>query len=175
MGNTYVVDTSALIDLHKWYPDHTFPSVWERLEKLSKEDRIAAPRMVKKEIHERNEFLHNWRAEHEKMFREDESLMEALKTITKKYPYYEMIRYRDHADPFVAALAMQMGGLMGPVIITQEKKAKFASRDRAAGGSQQNPDCRRAMKRPKIPDVADRFEIEWDDLFGLFRREELVF
>lgn len=157
MAQTYVIDTSALIDMDYVYPKLRFPKVWEKFDRLVGAKRVLAPAQVFNEII-KSEFLLEWREVNKAMFLKitTEVRDSALK-ITEKFPTLtKKDRVMQQADPFVIALAISLRSSIiqdKPVIITQENKTE----------------------RNKIPYVAKSFGVESERVMGMFDREEWVF
>lgn len=150
---TYVVDTSALIDMHELYPKSSFPGVWKKLTALVNSQRAIAPKQVRDEI-VKSEFLKEWCKANSKMFLPptsddwDKALM-----IVRKFPKLaKQDKFGQQADPFIIARAILLKSVVDenkPMIITQEDP----------------------VARNKIPHVAKSFNIKSDGLVGLFNIE----
>jgi len=70
---TYCIDTSALIDLHKYYPrkEPAFRAIWEEIERLIDKGSMFTIDVVEEEINDyqgRDDFLKRWLKEHKKKF-----------------------------------------------------------------------------------------------------------
>ena len=67
----YVIDTSALIDLHRvYYAPDVFKMLWTRLAELAQKRILIAPRQVYTEIKQRDDDLLKWARQHKYMFRD---------------------------------------------------------------------------------------------------------
>lgn len=56
----YVIDTSSLINLNRYYRRTTFTAVWQRIESLIANGTLIAPHEVKREIERGDDFLVEW-------------------------------------------------------------------------------------------------------------------
>lgn len=153
MAWTYVIDTSALIDMAEAYPESAFPGVWESLGCLAKAGRARAPMQVFEEIH-RPESLHQWCVDNKAMFRPiGPSTWRIASQVTKKFPkLVDSDIPRQQADPFIIAMAVALKGSLSsddPLIITHEDSHRLN----------------------KIPSVAESFGVESDRMTGIFDRE----
>ena len=133
--NYYVIDSSSLIELNRRYPIDVFPTLWKNVETLIEKGFLISHKEVRKEILVflgRDESLKKWVEKQKKFLKElDEKQMEIVKEILKKYP---SLAKSDNetaaADPFVIALAVEMGSdpqktlfqtVKGRIIVTEEK------------------------------------------------------
>jgi hypothetical protein len=104
----YVIDTSALIDLHRVvYAPDVFKTLWENLAGLVRERRLLAPREVYNEISKRDDDLYAWSKLHKQMFCEPDSRQQAIvRQILTSHPrLVDASKDTPDADPFVVALA----------------------------------------------------------------------
>ena len=154
----YSVDTSSLVEAcDVLYPMENFPSLWDEIEELIRNDRLKMSELVFEEAMG-NEILRNWCDEKGlQSFLElkvDESVQSIVRTILSKYPgMLKVKKNKSGADPWVIALAMQYPGV---VVVTEEKSTS----DRL---------------HPRIPDVCKFSNIEWVNIAGLVKRENWVF
>lgn len=130
--NYYVIESSSLIELNRRYPIDVFPSLWKNAETLIIKGQLISHKEVLKEISVMDDALKKWAKKQRKFFKElDERQMEIVKEILKKYP---SLAKSDNetaaADPFVIALAVEMGSdpqktlfqtAKGRIIVTEEK------------------------------------------------------
>ncbi len=133
--NYYVVDSSSLIELNRRYPIDVFPTLWRNVEKLIEKGYLISHKEVRKEILAflgRDESLKKWVEKQKKFFRElNEKQMEIVRQILSKYPSLAKLDNETAAaDPFVIALAVEMGSttqqtlfntVKGRIIVTEEK------------------------------------------------------
>lgn len=130
--NYYVIDSSSLIELNRRYPIDVFPTLWKNVEKLIGKGFLISHKEVLKEISIMDDSLNKWAKQQKKFFKElDEKQMEIVRQILAKYP---SLAKSDNetaaADPFVIALAVEMGSnsqqtlfqtVKGRIIVTEEK------------------------------------------------------
>lgn len=133
--NYYVIDSSSLIELNRRYPIDVFPTLWKNVETLIDKGRLISHKEVRKEILAflgREDSLKKWVEKQKKFFKElDDRQIEIVREILKKYP---SLAKSDNetaaADPFVIALAVEMGNdpqkklfqmVKGRMIVTEEK------------------------------------------------------
>lgn len=108
----YVIDTSALIDLKNQYPEKIFPGVWERFNEMCDQEKIIAPREVKKEIKRGDDELIEWVETYDSIFLEpcDEEI-EIFQEVFSSYSTKEIEKHSTGpwADPLVIASAKHFG------------------------------------------------------------------
>ena len=111
----YCIDTSSLINLiPPWKKDvyrrDVFPTIWEKLESMIKNEELISPLEVYKEIKVGQDEIYKWCKNNKKMFNDiDECQGQKLKDIKKQYDkkYWENeIRKPRWADPWVIALSI---------------------------------------------------------------------
>jgi len=110
--STYVIDTSALIDLEYLYRKATFPSLWEKLLKLAKDELLICPREVKRELEQKSDHLAKCIKQSNAVVSLEVSnqIVGLTKDIDLKYPMLKIGERRStpnplSADPWVIALA----------------------------------------------------------------------
>ncbi len=122
----YCIDTSALINLSpQWNKDvyrrDVFPTIWEKLESMIKNEKLISSREVYNEIKKRDDAISKWCDDNKKMFKDiDECQEERLKNIGKKYDvvYWDTLRKKEiWADPWLVALSI----CEDAIIVTDEK------------------------------------------------------
>ena len=156
------LDTNSFVTPYRGaYRFETVPKFWEFLEDKSKDQIIVSSEMVLQELEkgkqgqEKPDSLLLWAAKQDKLFLPLSSeVQEAYKTIAdsvknnKQYKMYHVHEFLDEADPWVIAHAKAFGGR----VVTFEKNETNST-------------------KPKIPDVADKFDIKciciWDMLSEL--------
>ena len=130
--NYYVIDSSSLIELNRRYPIDVFPTLWENVETLIEKGFLISHKEVLKEISIMDDSLKKWAKKQKKFFKElDERQMEIVREILRKYPSLaKSDNETASADPFVIALAVEMGSepqrtlfqtVKGRIIVTEEK------------------------------------------------------
>ncbi|MFA6330194.1 MAG: DUF4411 family protein [Candidatus Micrarchaeia archaeon] len=107
----YIIDTSSLIELNRKYPIDVFPGIWKKIEELIGKGFLFSPHEVRKEILVLDDSLKDWVQKQEKLFRPlTANQIELVRTILKKYPSLANPDSEvPSADPFVIALAVEMG------------------------------------------------------------------
>lgn len=144
----HVVDTSALIDLHRvYYAPDVFKTLWTRLSELAAKRLMIAPRQVYTEIKQRDDDLLKWAKQHKYMFRDqDEEQQRIVREImARSRALVDTSKTMEEADPFVIALA-EAGK---HTVVCTEK-----------GGMQ---------GRTRIPDVCKARGVRCVDSLGMFR------
>ena len=130
--NYYVIDSSSLIELNRRYPIDVFPTLWKNMDKLIEKGFLISHKEVLKEISVMDDSLKKWAKKQKKFFKElDETQMEIVRQILVKYPSLAKSDSETAAaDPFVIALAVEMGSssqqtlyptIKGRIIVTEEK------------------------------------------------------
>ena len=150
----YSFDASSLIEAYHSYPFDRFPSLWEKLEALIKNDRLKMFELVfDDEV--KDEEIKDWYKEKQlkpyirvRIDQIDQNKAQALIPILVDPKTGE-----SGGDPWVIALAQD---LPNGIVVTQEKPSR-------------NKD------KPKIPNVCNDLGIECVDLIGLFRKEDWIF
>ncbi|MFC3229372.1 DUF4411 family protein [Marinibaculum pumilum] len=151
----YSIDTSALLDgLVRHYPIATFPGLWSRIDDLIQNNRLKACEMVKDELDRRDDDASAWiKARPEMVVPIDTERQPHIRRILATHPrLVDTRRGRSTADPFVIALAMQLGC---PVVTGE-----------AATG---------VPTKPNIPDVCQAEGIECITFLQLIQRSGWVF
>jgi hypothetical protein len=151
----YCIDTSSLLAANRSYPRVVFPTVWENLSQLVKEERLVSSEEVLRELKRKEgDVVYQWAAEHKIMFHPLSTDIQTLVTQIMAQ-FQELVDARSgksFADPFVVATAK----IHQCVVVTEE----------AATGS---------PARPKIPDVCKSFGMTCIRLVELIRREGWTF
>jgi hypothetical protein len=106
----YVLDSSALFDLKRLYPEKVFPGVWEKFNELCEKKSIIAPREVLFEIQKGNDELLEWIKNYPDIFIEptEEKEFDLIQQVLTFYPPEIITKNstgRPWADPFVIACA----------------------------------------------------------------------
>ncbi|XOB63844.1 DUF4411 family protein (plasmid) [Campylobacterota bacterium DY0563] len=129
----FVIDTSALIDMKRWYPREAFPELWEKIERMVNDGEIIAPQEVLYEIERGDDELKEWCKENAKMFVDvDYQMIEVFNKVRDKYDKKEWEKHSEEeywADPWVISLAVSTEiikdvGKEHPVIVTSENQVK---------------------------------------------------
>lgn len=107
----YCIDSSAMIDLAKWYPRDIFPKIWDELGNMVKREVLISHLQVYAEIQKKDDELFKWCKKNKKMFKDvDECQKKAIKEIQGKYdPDYwnrEISKTSPWADPWLIAISI---------------------------------------------------------------------
>jgi len=160
----YCVDTSALVTVQRLYRYAVFPGVWDGLDDLARDGRLASPREVLRELEQGSEdHIYRWAKQREFIFRDlDQEQIEVARKIVNDPNYrglFDFDKEIPEADPFVIALA----------IVEQAKNRMFGEHwiVTADEGS------RRPGKRPRIPEVCNdhRYKVDCIKTLDMFERE----
>ncbi len=147
----YCVDTSALIDLPRHYPQASFDAVWTSLELLIADKRLIAPREVLKELSKKDDAVHRWAKKNSSMFLDLDGPQQALlsQIMSDFQNWVDLAATSPVADPFVIALA-RTGGSSRCVV------------------SHENPGGPGAVK---IPNVCQHYNVDHIRLVDVFVKE----
>lgn len=155
----YVVDTSALVEVQRKYPQDVFNQIWRNLSGLVTKKRIVAPVQVSDELkrYAGEDHLKTWIDVNNVIFKETNmELISKSKEILSIAPLLiDPNKEHDEADPYVIALAIleksnpTLDEIVETVVVTEE--------------SFTNPN--------KIPSVCHTFRVQCVNILQLFRRE----
>ncbi|MFA4646050.1 DUF4411 family protein [Pyrococcus kukulkanii] len=131
----YVIDTSALIDMARWYPMDRkfFRPIWDKLEVLVNAGKIVAPYEVYRELKSRSDELLEWVQKRRFMFIHPDQgqvniLMRVKAVYDEDYWEREANKAGAWADPWVVTLALHYREVAlindDVMIVTQENKRK---------------------------------------------------
>lgn len=153
VGIVYCVDTSALVTIQRIYRLSKLEGIWEFLDELSRNGRLAAPKQVLAELEEgQDDEICQWAKSHASVFRQlTPEQWQAGKDIANDPKFKGFIdpeKEVPDADPFVIALAVEER--KQPRLIL-EKWIVVADESFAKPG-----------KKPRIPDVCEdpRYDIK---------------
>ncbi len=160
----YSIDTSALIDLDRYYPYDVFPSLWdEHIVNLVNERRLIATEEVKEELEKGDDKLYKWLTNNCKsMFiKTNKPIMNRVIEIVTQFKNIVNPDKPDknHADPFVIALAFEFPNIY-PNIFGNHQMA-VVSHEKFTGN----------LKGPKIPDICREYKIRVLKLIDIFKTE----
>lgn len=151
MAITYFIDISALINLSRRYPKHSFPSAWGRIGSLIKEKRLRSCKQVKYEIRYGYEELKKWCDRYSDVFPNIDGHIEQVHEVIRTHPELANPNAsHETSDPYIIALAVSHK-LQGhnPVMVTDENR----------------------QQKSGIPRVARTYDIESCGLVEMFQRE----
>jgi hypothetical protein len=150
----YIFDTSSFIVLNNYFPKN-FPTLWEKIDLLLKEDKFISVQEVFKELEpgRNKKFLLDWVTSNKKIFlkpTQNETLFVSEIFKIKHFQYLvserQMLQGKPVADPFIIACAKIKKGC----VITEEAFKPNAAR---------------------IPNVCQHFEIDCTNVEGFMDRE----
>jgi hypothetical protein len=149
----YSIDTSALIDgLERYYPQETFPALWDRVGELVSAGRFVVSEEVWSEARTHDAAAKRWcdaQDEAAVVVPTDAAVVEQVQIILARYPkLVKNLKGRNRADAFVIAVAVLRGG----VVVTGE----------GVNGTQD---------RPKIPFICAQMGVECIRFLELIRME----
>jgi len=147
----YSIDTSALLDAWvRYYPPDVFPSVWEKIERITNNGTLIATEEVLMELGKKHDEVYKWARDHGGMFVpvDGQIQVEVARILARHERLVDTRRERSSADPFVIALAK----LESCAVVTAEK---------ATG----------KPEKPNIPDVCSALGIRCMDLIEMFREQ----
>lgn len=151
----YCIDTSSLIAAwQERYPIENFPSFWDKIDGLVKEERLVSPIDVFYETKKRSDELHTWlKGRKAAMFRElDDAVQIEAASLLHRFPrLVGEKKLRTSADPFVISLAR----VLGIQLVTDEKPT----------GN---------LNKPNIPDVCSELGMSSIGILQLIRSEKWV-
>lgn len=160
--NTYIIDASSLIKLNRNNPIDVFPSIWKKLDELSNNNQLIAPKEVLNEIKQNDDMLSRWTKTQTKMFKEPTSRqISIVRDILREYPSLIDAERRYDADPWVIALAIEL--VSDPQMTLTNIKRIVVTEEKLRGD------------KIKIPYVCKQKSIEAIDIVELFRVENWKF
>lgn len=161
----YNIDTSALIDLDKYYSYEVFPSLWDNfIINLVNEGRLIATEEVKEDLKRVDDDLYNWIMQRcsqifiptnlEIMNRVNEIINRFPNLIDKDKPG------KNQADPFVIALALEVPNICS--IFNQGAEIMVVTHEKFTGN----------LSGPKMPDICRFYGLKVGKLINIFKTEE---
>ncbi len=148
----YCLDSSALIDLHRRYPEDVFPAVWLWLDRLVREGRVWTCREVLTEVGRGDDQLEPWlKARQEIVVDLEPDVRAALIHVMGECPgLHDPRSRRDEADPVVVALALARD----MTVVHLETRSSI-------------PDA-----KPKIPDACRKLGVRATTPLAMMRAEK---
>lgn len=161
MADKYIIDSSSIIDLFRWYPPEmeVFRPIWDKIGQIVNRGDLVSHFEVYREIEKRSDEAREWCKINKHIFFDpDEEQAIIIEDVREKYEedyWNKNVNQTDPwADPWLIALAVQLrkrGEVLGfnidVKIVTQENKDK----------------------RNNIPMIAQTFGIESLKLLEFFR------
>lgn len=151
----YSFDTSALIDgLERYYPQETFPALWENVDELIQARRLLISEEVWEEACHCDAAVRDWATPRRDaiVVPTDEVITTHVSRIGQRYPTWT-VDGRNQADPFVVAVGLAHGA----IVVTGE---------RSNAGSD---------AKPKIPYACREFGVRSLSFLDFVRNEGWVF
>ena len=156
--NSYIMDSSSLIDLNKHSPIDVFPSVWNNLESLISQGFLVAPLEILNEVTQMDDQLSKWAKEQTNFFRgPTEKQIEIVKDILKLYPSMVREDRPYDADVWVIALAIEMKSDAQQTLL--QIKRIVVTEEKIRG------------EKIKIPYVCQKYRVDSIDIIEMFRIE----
>jgi hypothetical protein len=161
MATRYCVDTSTWIELKRFYPAKSFPTLWNKIEQLIKSGRLISPQEVYNELSKKDDEVFKWVKQHRQLFinLNDEEQIALVSEIQKDFPnLVDPLKETPEADPFVIALSIldtKNHRMFGEecIVVSQEKlKSKGST-------------------KPKIPDVCKYYNVKHFSILDLIENE----
>lgn len=153
----YVLDSSALIDLHKYYFPARFPTLWKRFDAMIAKNLFTSTREAFEELTVSDDRAAQWAKEHEDLFVLPDA--DEARFVTKIFsvPHFranvsqqKILQGGWFADPFLVARAAVLRG----AVVTREKY-----RPKAA----------------KLPNICEHFKVPCFDLEAFMEKENWTF
>lgn len=152
---TYSFDTSALIDgLERYYPEATFPGLWDRVDTVVQQGRFLISEEVLVEASRWDASAKAWTAQRRSsiLVPTDALIAGHVATIGQRFPTWTT-GGRNQADPFVIATAIALNS----IVVTGE---------RAGAGTN---------AKPKIPYACESFGVRSMSFLDFVQSEGWVF
>jgi hypothetical protein len=152
-GRIYSLDTSALLDgLERYYPEPSFPALWERVDDLIADGRLVASEEVLEEAKKKDALAKAWFEARDPtafVVATDADITGRVQAILLAYPrLVKEMKGRNRADAFVIAVAQARAA----TVITGE-----------GGDGNDN--------RPKIPYICEQMGMDCFRLVGVIKEE----
>lgn len=158
----YSMDTSGWTSLKRGYPASNFPSLWNNVDYLAKNNRLISPHEVYAELEKQDDELLKWAKLHKESFLklDDEQVAVGLQIVADYPTLVNPLKQTPEADPFVISLAIVQRkrlALLGDecIVVSAEKK-----------GSPQ---------KYKIPDVCAHLNIRHFTILAIIAEERWTF
>lgn len=158
----YSMDTSGWTSLKRGYPAGSFPSLWQKVDYLAKNNRLISPDQVYAELEKQDDELLKWAKLHKEIFLklDDEQVAVGLQIVADYPSLVNSLKQTPDADPFVISLAIvqrKRSTLLGDecIVVSAEKR-----------GSPQ---------KYKIPDVCAHLDIRHFTVLDVIAEEGWTF
>lgn len=158
MDFIFCIDTSALVDLHKYYSEQIVPDLWKELDKLFENNKIISHKIVFDELTtnaKRPSSLSKWVSVRQAYFK-DITAAQAyhVASVVAEFPgLIDPNHEKDQADPWLIASVFEF----------RSQSNLFSQNQDMAIVSQED-----VLSTCKIPAVCRRYNIQHYDLFQFF-------
>lgn len=158
----YCIDTSSLITIQRTYRLSVFPSLWGSMTELAKVGRLVAPKEVLEELRQGggDEIL-QWAEKNTSIFYIlDSEQIEVTKQIVNNPEFNGLVDHDKEipeADPFVIAL-----------VVVKKKQMSLFAEDWIVVADEHQAE---PGKKPRIPNVCKKYDIECYSTLCLFEKE----
>ena len=167
----YIIDTSSLIDIYRFFPNDIFVGVWKKMDDIIQEKRLIILSQVRDEIKAKNDSLHHWISTYDDLvIPTTAELLTEVQYVLEKFPRIsDADNTKTPADPFLIAYVLcerkqvRLTELRDFFIVTEEKKTT----------KEMNENTIKNAKR--IPDICTYYNISCICLHDFFREEEWMF
>lgn len=135
----YCFDASAWIDCWvRWYPQTTFPSLWNNFDELINNGQIVTPAMIADELALKSDGMVAWLKQRDHCIHDpDERVQIEVRKIMGRFRNFVEMRGKSGGDPWVVATALVVKG----VVVTGERRSGAAD-------------------KPRIPNVCDALNLQ---------------
>lgn len=163
--DAFCIDSSALIDLHKYYGQQLLPELWTELGGLFDGGQVISHRIVFDELTTnagRPSDLSKWVKARRKCFIDMTAIqMQFVADIVKKFPQLiDPKQEKDQADPWIIALVLER----------TTQRQMFTASNNIAVVSQENP-----LSSIKIPAVCKHYDLGHLSLTEFFAHNNWTF
>ena len=125
----YSMDTSGWTSLKRGYPASNFPSLWQNVDYLAKNNRLISPDQVYAELEKQDDELLKWAKLHKEIFLklDDEQVAVGIQIVANHPSLVDPLKQTPDADPFVISLAIvqqKRSTLLGDecIVVSAEKR-----------------------------------------------------
>jgi hypothetical protein len=158
----YSMDTSGWTSLKRGYPASSFPSLWQNVEYLAKNNRLISPDQVYAELEKQDDELLKWAKLHKEIFLklDGEQVAVGLQIVADYPSLVNPLKQTPDADPFVISLA-----------IVQQKRSTLLGDECIVVSAEK----RGSPQKYKIPDVCACLSIRHFTILDIIAEEGWTF
>jgi len=158
----YSMDTSGWTALRRGYPAGSFPSLWQNVDLLAKNDRLISPDQVYAELEKQDDELLKWAKSRKRIFLklDDEQVAVGLQIVADYPSLVNPLKQTPDADPFVISLA-----------IVRQKRATILGDECIVVSAEK----RGSPQKYKIPDVCAHLGIRHFTILSVIAEEGWTF